>query len=43
MLNKEFTLTKQIKKEKLLVTCYKFVRYKPRKLQIAGIKVISLA
>ena len=42
MSNREFTLIKQTKEE-LLVTCYKLVRYKPRKLQIAGIKVTSLA
>jgi hypothetical protein len=41
--NKESTLTKRIKEEKLLVACYKLVYYKLRKLQIAGIKVISLA
>jgi hypothetical protein len=43
MSNKEFTLIKQIKKEELLVACYKLVRYKLRKLQIASVKVISLA
>jgi hypothetical protein len=43
MSNREFTLTKQIKEEKLLVACYKLVYYKLRKLQIANIKVISLA
>jgi hypothetical protein len=43
MSNKEFTLIKRIKKEKLLVACYKLVYYKLRKLQIAGIEVISLA
>jgi hypothetical protein len=43
MSNKEFTLIKQIKEEKLLVACYKLVYYKLRKLQIAGVKVTSLA
>jgi hypothetical protein len=43
MSNKEFTLIKQTKEEELLVACYKLVYYKLRKLQIAGIKVISLA
>ena len=43
MSNKEFTFIKQIKEEKLLVICYKLVYYKLRKLQIASIKVISLA
>jgi hypothetical protein len=43
MSNKEFTPIKQTKEEKLLVACYKLIRYKLRKLQIAGIKVISLA
>jgi hypothetical protein len=43
MSNKEFTLIKQIKEEELLVACYKLVRYKLRKLQIASVKVISLA
>jgi hypothetical protein len=43
ILNKEFTLIKQIKEEELLVACYKFVHYKLRKLQIANVKVISLA
>ena len=43
MSNKRFTLTKRIKEEELPVTCYKLVYYKLRKLQIAGIKVTSLA
>jgi hypothetical protein len=43
MSNKKFTLIKRTKEEKLLVACYKLVRYKPRKLQIASIKVTSLA
>jgi hypothetical protein len=41
--NKEFTFTEQIKEEELLVTCYKIVYYKLRKLQIANIEVTSLA
>ena len=43
MSNKEFTLIKRIKEEELLVARYKLVCYKLRKLQIAGIEVISLA
>jgi hypothetical protein len=43
MSNKGFTLTEQTKEEKLPVACYKLVRYKLRKLQIAGVEVISLA
>ena len=43
MLNRGFTLTERIKEEELPVACYKLVRYKPRKLQIAGIEVTSLA
>jgi hypothetical protein len=43
MSNKEFTLIKQIKEEKLLVACYKLIYYKLKKLQIANIEVISLA
>jgi hypothetical protein len=43
MLNREFTLIKQTKEEELLVACYKLVYYKPKKLQIANIKVTSLA
>jgi hypothetical protein len=43
ILNKKFIFIKQIKKEELLVACYKLVYYKLRKLQIAGIEVISLA
>jgi hypothetical protein len=43
MSNKEFTLIKRIKEEKLLVACYKIICYKLRKLQIASIKVTSLA
>jgi hypothetical protein len=43
MSNREFTLTKQIKEEELLVARYKLVYYKPRKLQIANIEVTSLA
>jgi hypothetical protein len=41
--NREFTLAERIKEEELLVACYKLIRYKLRKLQIANIKVISLA
>ena len=43
MSNRESTLIKQIKEEELLVACYKLVYYKLKKLQIANIKVISLA
>jgi hypothetical protein len=43
MSNKEFTLIKRIEEEKLLVARRKLVRYKLRKLQIAGIEVTSLA
>jgi hypothetical protein len=43
MSNREFTPVKQIKEEELLVACYKLVRYKLRKLQIAGVEVTSLA
>jgi hypothetical protein len=43
MSNKEFTLVKQIKEKELLVACCKLVCYKPRKLQIAGVEVTSLA
>ena len=43
MSNRGFTLAKRIKEEELLVACYKLVCYKLRKLQIAGIEVISLA
>jgi hypothetical protein len=43
MLNREFTFTKQTKEEELLVAYYKPVYYKLKKLQIAGIEVISLA
>jgi hypothetical protein len=43
MSNKEFTFIKRIKKEKLLVACYKLVCYKLRKLQIASVEVTSLA
>jgi len=43
MSNKGFTLTKQIKEEELLVACYKLIRYKLRKLQIADVEVTSLA
>jgi hypothetical protein len=43
MLNKGFTLAKRIKEEKLPVACYKLIRYKLRKLQIAGVEVTSLA
>jgi hypothetical protein len=43
MSNREFTLINQIKEKELLVACYKLVYYKLRKLQIANIKVISLA
>jgi len=41
--NKRFTLTEQIKEEELPVARYKLVRYKLRKLQIAGVEVTSLA
>jgi hypothetical protein len=43
MSNKEFTPIKQIKEKELLVACYKLIRYKPRKLQIASVEVTSLA
>jgi hypothetical protein len=43
MSNKEFIPIKRIKEEELLVACYKLIRYKLRKLQIASIKVTSLA
>jgi hypothetical protein len=43
MSNREFTFTKWTKEEELLVVYYKIVYYKLRKLQIAGIEVISLA
>ena len=43
MSNRGFTFAERIKEEELLVACYKLVRYKLRKLQIAGIEVISLA
>ena len=43
MSNKGFTFTELTKEEELLVACYKLVRYKPRKLQIAGVEVTSLA
>ena len=43
MSNKGFTLAERIKEEKLPVTCYKLVRYKLRKLQIASVEVTSLA
>jgi len=43
MSNKGFTLVKRIKEEELLVACYKLVRYKPKKLQIASVEVTSLA
>ena len=43
MLNREFTLIKQTKEKELLVACYKLIYYKLRKLQIAGVEVISLA
>jgi hypothetical protein len=43
MLNREFTLAKQTKEEELLVARYKLIYYKPRKLQIAGVEVTSLA
>jgi hypothetical protein len=41
--NKEFTFIKRTKEEELLITCYKLVYYKLRKLQIASIEVTSLA
>jgi hypothetical protein len=37
------TLTKEAKNKELLVARYAFALYKPIKLQIASIKVISLA
>jgi len=43
MSNKGFTPTKRIKEEELPVARYKLIRYKPRKLQIAGVEVTSLA
>jgi hypothetical protein len=43
ILNKGFTLAKRTKEEELLVACYKLVCYKLKKLQIANVKVISLA
>ena len=43
ILNREFTLAEQIKKEELLVACYKLICYKLKKLQIAGVEVTSLA
>jgi hypothetical protein len=43
MLNREFTFIKQTKEKELLVACYKLIYCKLRKLQIANIKVTSLA
>jgi len=43
MSNKGFTFAKRIKEEELLVAYYKLIRYKLRKLQIAGVEVTSLA
>jgi hypothetical protein len=43
MSNRGFTFTKQTKEEELPVACYKLVRYKLRKLQIANVEVTSLA
>ena len=43
MSNRGFTLAERIKEEGLPVARYKLVHYKPRKLQIASVKVISLA
>jgi hypothetical protein len=43
MLNKEFTLIKQTIKEEFLVTYYKLIYYKLKKLQISNVEVISLA
>ena len=43
MSNKGFTFAKRIKEEELPVACYKPVYYELRKLQIAGVKVTSLA
>ena len=37
------TLAKEAKNKELLVACYAFASYKLIKLQIANIKVISLA
>jgi hypothetical protein len=41
--NKEFAFAEQIKEEELLLTYYKLVYYKLRKLQIANVEVTSLA
>ena len=43
MLNRGSTLAERTKEEELLVACYKLVRYKLRKLQIASVEVTSLA
>ena len=43
MSNKGFTPTKQTKEEELPVACCKPIYYKLQKLQIAGVKVTSLA
>jgi len=43
MSNRGFTFAKRTKEEKLPVACYKLIRYKPRKLQIASVEVTSLA
>ena len=43
MSNKGFTPAKQTKEKELPVACYKLIHYKPRKLQIAGVEVTSLA
>ena len=43
MSNKGFTPTKQTKEEELPVACCKPIYYKLKKLQIAGVKVTSLA
>jgi hypothetical protein len=43
ILNAKQTFTKEAKNKELLIICYTFALYKPIKLQIANIKVISLA
>jgi len=43
MSNKGFTFAERIKEKELPVACCKLVRYKLRKLQIAGVEVTSLA
>jgi hypothetical protein len=43
ILSAKQTLAKEAKNKNFLVTCYTFALYKLIKLQIANIKVISLA